>query len=158
MRKVRAVTLVELLIAISLIGVLVVAMSSLGSSLYAMKTDLLDKQQPLIQGNLALASIFERVLRASAVGSQAAFTISDQGRRLEYTRSGIDEKIWLEGDTIKYQEGDNPEKVILKGVQSLNFVRDYENRLAVNITLSSGEKFRTCVQPRNEFTPQGVIN
>jgi len=163
MRKTRAVTLIELLIAISLIGVLVITMSSLASSLYAMKRDLLDKQQPLIQGNLALATTFERVLRTGIRGTRPAYDITSNGTYLTYYRVrelGPTEtgEIWLEGDKIMYKEEDSPEKVILANVSALNFVKDYENRLAVNITLKSGEKFRTCVQPRNDFTPQAVVN
>lgn len=157
MRRKRAVTLVELIIAISLIGFLAIATSSIGSSLYTMKRDTLDKQQPLIQGHFATATIFERVLRAADITTGPAFTISNNDKTLQYVRSGVTEKIWQDGNTIKYNDGSS-ERIILKDIQSLNFSRDFENRLAVSITLSSGENFRTCVQPRNEFTPQAVIN
>jgi prepilin-type N-terminal cleavage/methylation domain-containing protein len=157
MKQTRAVTLVELVIALSLIGVLIAITTSIGSSFYAMKKDFLDKQQASIQGHLATAAIFERVLRASAVSSSAAFTVSPDGKTVEYSRSGLDEKIWLDGDTVKYDDGGSV-KVLLQGVRSLSFAQDYMGRLAVAITLSNGENLRTAVQPRNQFTPPSVIN
>lgn len=159
MRQERAVTLVELLIAISLIGALVIVTTGIGNSFYAIKRDLLDKQQSSIQGNLAMATIFERVLRAATITSGAAFTISNNGKTLQYAKSGATETIWLDENTntIKYNDGSS-ERVILNDVMSLNFFQDYQSRLAVNLTLSSGENFRTAVQPRNQFTPRGIIN
>jgi len=158
MLRKKAVTLIELLIAISLIGVMAVAISSLEGSFYGIKETILYKQQPVIQGNLAMAHIFERVLRASAVTNGPAFTISSDGKSITYHRSGRNERIWLEGSIIKYNDGVRSDKTILANVASLTFSRPYQNRLDAEIVLNSGEKFRTSVQPRNEFTPQNVIN
>lgn len=159
MKKEKSVTLVELIIAISLIGVMAITMGSLGTSIYAMKKDVFDKQESSIQGHLAIATIFERVLRAEAKTSGPAFTISDGGKTLQYKRSGKTETIRLDDatDTIKYDDGSSV-SIILRDAKTLNFSQDYQNRLAVLITLNNDETFRTAVQPRNEFTPQGTIN
>ena len=51
------------------------------------------------------------------------------------------------------------ERVILRNVRGANFRLDYQrNRLAVEIELKDGARFRTAVQPRNQFTPQGLVN
>lgn len=154
----KAVSLFELLVSISLIGLLILTINGVGSSVYRMKRDILDRQQPLIQGTLATALIFERVLRASAVTNNAAFTIPD-AEHLEYRRAGSIERIWKEGDVIKYSDGAS-EKIILRNVNSLQFSPDFEKRLAVEITLKDNinQVYRTAVQPRNQFTPASVIN
>jgi prepilin-type N-terminal cleavage/methylation domain-containing protein len=159
MSREKGVTLIELIIALGLIGVMGITTGSIGISLYSLKREVLDKQEPWIQGHLATSAIFERVLRAAVVSTGPAFTILDNGKTLTYSRAGTTEKIWLDGpnNTIKYYDGAS-EKVILTNVGSCLFEQDYLNRLAVNIALKSGENFRVAVQPRNHFTPAAIIN
>lgn len=162
MRKKRAVTLVELLISIAMIGILVLAISSTGASLYAMKKNVLDKQAPSVQAQLALATIFERVLRATltTAGPQAAFTISNGGTKVSYKLSGHTEDIWWDtaSKNVYYNDGVNT-RTILRGVHSLNFAQTSNDlrRLEIDVTSANGEKHRTAVQPRNVFTT-GIIN
>ncbi|MDD5668408.1 MAG: prepilin-type N-terminal cleavage/methylation domain-containing protein [Candidatus Omnitrophica bacterium] len=153
----KGVTLMELLIALGLIGVMGIFIGSIGTEMYVMKKEFLDKQQPLIQGHIASMTIFERVLRSGSIGVNAGYTISADGKQLDYKRGGTAEKIWLEGNVIKYSDGQT-EKAILKDVKNLQFTQDFGHRLAVEIDLNSGETFRTCVQPRNEFTPSSCID
>lgn len=159
MKKERSVTLIELMLAIILIGAMSIAIGSIGSSLYAMKKKIFDKQGTTIQGHVTVAAVFERVLRAGSLSSNPAFAILDDGNTLQYKKLGTTERIWLddEQDTINYHDGSST-SVILRDVKTLNFVQDYENRLAVEITLNNGETFRTAVQPRNQFTPMSIIN
>lgn len=176
----KAVSLVELIIALSMVTVLVLAIGTVSNSLFAMKRDIIDKQQPAIQGNLAIASIFERVLRGSE-GAGSILNISPDGTSVSYSRFGIQEVIWLDAHDpnnklIKIKQtgaaGQVKESAILTDVASLKFDRDdrypvpaagsgvdpQNNRLNVEIALNSGETFRTCVQPRNEYTVIGVID
>ena len=160
MKNKKGVTLLELLIALGLLGLMVVFIGSIGSEMYAMKKEFLDKQQPFVQGHIASMAMFERILRAgsSSPGTSAAtYTIAEDGSAIEYKRSGLTERIFLAGSSIKYSDG-TAEKVILKDVKDLRFEQDYGHRVAMEIELNSGEKYRTAVQPRNEFTPQKVIN
>ncbi|MDD2703225.1 MAG: prepilin-type N-terminal cleavage/methylation domain-containing protein [Candidatus Omnitrophica bacterium] len=160
MRNAKGVTLVELLISMGILGLMVVFIGSIGSEMYAMKKEFLDKQQPYVQGHIASMTMFERILRAGTASpgtSAATYTISGDGTAIEYKRSGLTERLYLEGRCIKYSDG-SAEKVILKDVKSLQFVQDYGHRVAMEIELDSGEKYRTAVQPRNEFTAQKVIN
>lgn len=163
MREKKAVTLVELLITLSLMAVLVIIMGSLGGSFYSLKKNFLDKQQSSAQGHLAITTIVERVLRGGTGTSGGGYTISDSGARLDYTRSSptgrITETIRLDRSNraIKYNDG-TLEKVLLRDVERLNFSAAFGRRLAVEIDLQSGDKLRTCIQPRNEFTAQSVIN
>lgn len=153
----KGITLVELLLALSLIGVMVVSISSVGNTLYGMKKDFLEKEGTVIKGHLAAATIFERVLRATAITAGSAFNISGDGTMVTYKRNTTEERIWLDKDSIKYFDGD-VEKILLTGVKSLEFVKDFSNRLAFTITLENGKVIATAVQPRNEFTPGSVIN
>ncbi|MFA5363119.1 MAG: prepilin-type N-terminal cleavage/methylation domain-containing protein [Candidatus Omnitrophota bacterium] len=160
MKNTKGVTLLELLIALGLLGVMVVFIGSIGSEMYAMKKEFLDKQQPYVQGHVASMTMFERILRAGTTSpgtSAATYTISDDGTAIEYKRSGLTERMSLAGSSIKYSDG-SAEKVILKDVKSLHFEQDYGHRVAMEIELNSGEKYRTAVVPRNEFTAQKVIN
>ena len=160
MKNTKGVTLLELLFALGLIGVMVVFIGSIGNEMYAMKKEFLDKQQPYVRGHIASMTIFERVLRAgtSNPGSRAAtYTISADGTQIEYKRAGLSEKIFLADNNVKYNDGSS-EKELLKDVKSLQFTQDYGHRVAIEIELNSGEKYRTAVQPRNEFTPQNKIN
>lgn len=163
MNKTKAVTLIELIIAISLVVILVATISAVTSTLLAMKRDILDKQLASIQGNMGLAAIFERALRATPTNpTEPTFTIVSPSQiELPKTDAGIPvtEKIWLDSaaDTIVYNNGIK-DKVLLSGVKSLLFVKDYEKRLAVEVVLFSGEKFAIAVQPRNQFTAMSLIN
>ncbi len=158
MKKRKGITLVELIVAIALVSVLVLAVSVMEHSFYKMKTGILDKQVPAIQGNLALATMFERILRAGSESTAAtAFAISPGGAEISYNRGSTPERFYLDGNAIKYRSGDT-EKVILRGVKTLRFSNDYANRTTVNIELENGDTFRTSVQPRNQFTPRSVVN
>ena len=162
MRKNSAVTLIELIIAISLLGILFLTIGITTSTLYNMKKDVLSNQQALVQGTQASLLIFERLLRAEGNQTnttQPAFVISDNGRKVCYNLPGAArECIWQQDNNLKYNDGVHGDRVILTGVNSVNFLNDYQKRLAVNIDMSNGQTIRTCVQPRNEFTPQGNIN
>ncbi|MFA5362533.1 MAG: prepilin-type N-terminal cleavage/methylation domain-containing protein [Candidatus Omnitrophota bacterium] len=160
MKNNTGVTLLELLIALGLLGLMVVFIGSIGSEMYAMKKEFIDRQQPFVQGHIASMAMFERILRAgtSSPGTSAAtYTIAEDGSSIEYRRSGLTERIFLTGSSIKYSDG-SAEKIILKDVKNLRFAQDYGHRVALEIELNSGEKYRTAVVPRNEFTPQKVIN
>ncbi|MDD2702391.1 MAG: prepilin-type N-terminal cleavage/methylation domain-containing protein [Candidatus Omnitrophica bacterium] len=160
MKNNTGVTLLELLIALGLLGLMVVFIGSIGSEMYAMKKEFLDKQRPFVQGHIASMTMFERILRAgtSSPGTSATtYTIAEDGSAIEYKRSGLTERIFLAGSSIRYSDG-SAEKVILKDVKNLRFAQDYGRRVAVEIELNSGEKYRTAVVPRNEFTPQKIIN
>ncbi len=160
MKNAKGVTLMELLIALGLLGLMVIFIGSIGSEMYAMKKEFLDKQQPLVQGHIASMTMFERILRAGGVssGSSAAvYTIAEDGTAIEYKRSGLTERLFLAGSSIKYSDG-STEKVLLKDVKDLKFEQDYGHRVAMEVELNSGEKYRTAVVPRNEFTPQKIIN
>ena len=123
-----------------------------------MKTGTLDKQIPAIQGNLALATIFERVLRSGSLSQNTeAFTVSPDGKTLEYKRGGNAESFYLVGRELKYKAG-NAEKAILNNVLSLQFSKDASGRLIVDMSLTSGDNFRTSVQPRNQFTVKSTLN
>jgi hypothetical protein len=159
MKRTQGITLVELIVAVVLVAALIVGVGVVESSFYKMKTGTLDKQIPAIQGNLALATIFERVLRSGSATQRVenAFTISADNKTLEYKRGTVAESFYLDGNDLKYKEGAK-EKVILRNVQALQFHNDTGGRLIVDMTLNSGEDFRTSVQPRNQFTIKSVIN
>jgi hypothetical protein len=160
MKNTKGVTQMELLIALGLLGLMSIFIGSIGSEMYAMKKEFLDRQQPFVQGHIASMTAFERILRAGTAspGTNApSYIISDDGSAIEYKRSGSAERIYLAGSSIKYSDG-SAEKVILNDVKNLQFAQDYGHRVAIEIELNSGEKFRTAVVPRNEFTPQRAIN
>jgi hypothetical protein len=159
MKRKQGITLVELIVAIVLVTALIFGVSVVESSFYKMKTGTLDKQLPAIQGNLALATIFERVLRAGAKSQTDpnAFIISTDNKNLTFTRGGVTESFYLVGSDLKYKNGD-AEKVILRNIRSLQFSNDTAGRLIVDMSLASGDNFRTSVEPRNQFTTHGKIN
>ena len=160
MKNEQGVTLLELLIALGLIGMMVVFIGSIGSEMYAMKREFLERQQPYVQGHIACMTMFERILRSGSLNpgsSKATYTISADGTQIDYQRAGLAEKLYLDGGDIKYSDG-STDKVILKDVKSLQFTQDFGQRVAMEIELKSGEKYRTAVTPRNAFTPQNVIN
>ena len=160
MKNNRGISLLELLIALGLLGLMVVFIGSISSELYAMKKEFLEKQQPYVQGHIASMAMFERILRSGSGNpgtSVPNYTISGNGSQIEYKRAGLTEKLYLDGTNIKYSDGSS-EKVILKDVKSLQFKQDYGHRVALEIELNSGEKYRTAVLPRNEFTAQKIIN
>lgn len=158
MKRKQGITLVELIVAIVLVAALVLGVSVVESSFFRMKTGTLDKQIPAIQGNLALATIFERVLRSGSQNQTgAAFTVSADKKMIEYKRGNIVESFFLDGHELKYKSGD-AEKVILRNVLSLQFSRDASDRLIVDMNLMSGDNFRTSVQPRNQFTVKSKLN
>ena len=108
MKRKTGFTLVELIVAIVLVSVLIIAISSVESSFYGLKAGFLDKQAPAIRGNLALATIFERVLRAgSKSASTASFSITEDGTVLKFTRltpTPTDESFYLENNALKYKK------------------------------------------------------
>jgi hypothetical protein len=162
MKRKQGITLVELIVAVVLVTVLIFGVSVVESSFYKMKTGTLDKQIPAIQGNLAMATMFERVLRSgSSNDTVPAFTISADSKTLELKRGGNTESFYLDGSDLKYNDG-KAVKVILRNVKSLQFSKDVIRsntfRLIAEISLTSGENFRTSVMPRNQFTPGTVIN
>jgi Tfp pilus assembly protein FimT len=158
MKRKQGITLVELIVAIVLVSALVLGVSVVESSFYKMKTGTLDKQIPAIQGNLALATIFERVLRSGSQSQNtAAFTISADSKTIEYKRGNSVESFFLAGHDLKYKTADS-EKVILRNVQDLRFSKDTSERLIVEMSLTSGDNFRTSVQPRNQFTVKSTLN
>jgi len=154
----QGITLVELIVAIVLVVGLVIGVTVVEISFFKLKSGTLDKQVPAIQGNLALATIFERLLRAGSLSqNNELFTISADNKTLEYRRSSTLESFYLDGRDLKYRVG-STEKVILRNVQDLRFGRDASERLIVEMNLTSGDNFRTSVQPRNQFTVQSTIN
>ncbi|MCX5708674.1 MAG: prepilin-type N-terminal cleavage/methylation domain-containing protein [Candidatus Omnitrophica bacterium] len=162
MKSKKGITLVELIVAVVLVAVLIFGVSVVESSFYKMKTGTLDKQLPAIQGNLALATIFERVLRSGSPNNTLpAFTISADSKTLEFKRGGVTESFYLDGGDLKYNDGKTV-KVILRNVKSVQFSKDVIKantfRLIAEIDLASGDNFRTSVMPRNQFTPGTVIN
>jgi prepilin-type N-terminal cleavage/methylation domain-containing protein len=162
MKRKNGITLVELIVAVVLVAVLVLGVSVVESSFYKMKTGTLDKQLPAIQGNLALATMFERVLRAGSPNNTLpAFTVSADSKTLQVARGGVTELFYLDGSDLKYNDGKTV-KVILRNVKSLQFSEDVIKgtsvRLIVDMSLTSGDNFRTSVMPRNQFTPGTVIN
>jgi Na+-transporting NADH:ubiquinone oxidoreductase subunit NqrC len=159
MKGKQGITLVELIVVVVLVAGLIVGVSAVEISFYKMKTGTLDKQIPAIQGNLALATIFERVLRAGSLSqSNEAFIISADNKMLEYKRGNSLESFYLDGQDLKYKSG-NTEKVILRNVQGLRFSKeDSSGRLIVEMSLTTGDNFRSSVQPRNQFTIQSTIN
>jgi hypothetical protein len=158
MKRKQGITLVELVVGIVLVAALVIGVSVVESSFYKMKTGTLDKQIPAIQGNLALATMFERVLRSGSLNQNtAAFTVSADSKMIEYKRGSVVESFYLAGNDLKYKSGD-AEKVILRNVKDLRFSKDASERLIVDMTLSSGDNFRTSVQPRNQFTVKSTVN
>lgn len=160
--KKRGVTLIELIIAVSLIGVLFLTISITASTLYSMKKDVMKNQQELVQGTQASLLIFERLLRAEGNqtnSTQPAFVITAGNSRVEYNLpGGPKEAIYKEGSTLKYCDGAHPCRTILNCVNRVYFANDYQKRLAVDIDMCGNQTIRTCVQPRNEFTPRGSIN
>ncbi len=162
MKKNNAVTLIELIIAVSLLGILFLTISITASTLYSMKKDVMKNQQELVQGTQASLLIFERLLRAegnSTNSTQPAFIIASANTSVSYNLpGGARETIYKEGNTLKYCDGVHPCRVILSCVNKVNFANDYQKRLAVDIDMCNNQTIRTCVQPRNEFTPRGSIN
>lgn len=176
MKRQKGVTLLELLIAIAMVAILVAILGSTAASLYAMKKDILDKQGNSIRAQLAMATIFERVLRAAATTTTttggptpAAFKVYDSngnditdtrapGVKITYkTTAGVTQTIWKEGSDLKYDDGSYT-RTLLKDIAQIAFSKDYQNRLGYEVTLQDGQRFKTCVQPRNEFTVRGTIN
>lgn len=196
MRKKEAVSLIELIVALCMITVMVLTIGSVGNSLYAMKRDIIDRQLSTVQGNLAMSTIFERILRGTETtgpgGGSVVLDISPDGTSVSYKRFSLEEKIWKDADKIKATQSKIgaggvretvAETTILTNVASLKFNRDVKvpapaagsgidplnNRLNIEVVLKDevgesgeilkkGETFRTCVQPRNEFTPIGLID
>ncbi len=157
MGKKKGFTLVELVIAIVLAVGLIVAISAIESSFYGLKATFLDKQATAVKGNLAMATIFERVLRAGTMQKSAAFLISAKGSQLDYKRGTVSESFFLSKGSLKYKSGSR-EITLLTGVNSLKFSDEMPNRLTVEMTLSNGDAFRTSVTPRNQATAPSIIN
>jgi prepilin-type N-terminal cleavage/methylation domain-containing protein len=165
MRRKKGVTLAELLIALVLLGMMVIFIGSIGNSLFSMKKQVLDKNEGAIQGNVALATIFERVLRSDG-GSEYAITDggAGPGTKVTYKVFGRLESIYLAPDpqnsphkAVYYNDGTTTRKII-GDVEALHFGMNWAKRLEVDLELTGGENFRTAVAPRNAFTPGSVIN
>ena len=175
MKSKKGFTLVELIVAIVLVGVLIIAISSVESSFYGLKAGFLDKQAPAIKGNMALATIFERMLRAGSENKSskaASFSISQDGTRLDFTKmtpTKTDEHFYLDNKSLKYDSAGRV-TTLLTDVRALKFFGDMNgtdaqgkdnhvaNRLTVEITLDNNDTFRTSVTPRNQFTAKQVVN
>lgn len=169
MKRKKAVTLLELVIAMALLAVMTATTTTSFISIKSLRQNFLNREAGFAQANLAVATVFERALRTGggAVGV-SAFTIEPGGRTVVLRRlvgaATLTERIWFDSATheVKYVLGTQPDKVILKGVQDLwfsnDFSGDFGQRLALEVTLQDGQKIRTSVQPRNQRTPQAVIN
>ena len=164
----RGVTLLELIIAVILLSVITATTTSSFLSIKSLRKNFLNRDENFVQANLAVATVFERTLRAGSTGAGTAFDVQDSGRRV-VTRRVLEtgglvvETIRFDPATseVKYKEDSSPtkpEKVILKGVQSLFFSNDFRGRLALELALKDGQNIRTSVQPRNQRTPAAIIN
>ena len=167
MRNKQAVTLVELVIAMSLLALMAATTTISFVSIKSLRQNFLNREESFAQANLAAAAIFERALRTGGSVGTEPFTIpmADAGRKVLLRRvtsggSTITETIWFENATnkVKYQIGAEAEKVLLNDVSYLMFVNDVEGRLAYELTMQDGQRIRTSVQPRNQRTPKAIIN
>jgi len=155
----KGTTLMELTIAMILLAAVTATASISFLTMKSLKVNLLGRDATFIEGNLAVATVFERVLRSGAVG-QTPFDVQDSGRRVVIRRNGLSEKIWFDPSTreVKYQAGNGPEMVELRNVQNLLFSTDCRMRLAMELTLADGQTMRTSVRPRNHRIPQNYYN
>ncbi len=169
MRRKKAITLLELIIAMALLTVMTATTTTSFISIKSLRQNFLNREAGFAQANLAVATVFERALRTGGAVGVSAFTIQPDGRMVELRRlvggTTVNERIWFDSATheVKYRFENDPDKVILRGVQNLWFSNDYtgpsnSRRLALELTLQDGQKLRTSVQPRNQRTPQAVIN
>jgi len=160
MRRKRGVTLLELIIAVTLLTVITATTTASFISIKSLRKNFLNRDETFVRGNLAVATVVERALRSGAGMGATAFTIEDGGRSVTLRRHGGTDKIWLEPSTkeVKYKEGDDTEKVILRAVENLTFTNDFRERLALELRLSDDQNIRTSIQPRNQRTPPAVLN
>ena len=160
MRRKRGVTLLELVLSLALLTVITATATTSFLSIKSLRQNCLNRDDAFARANLAVSTVFERALRAGAVAGVLAFDIQNGGQKVVLKRRGVDDTIWFDSSTneIKYIEGNKTEKIILRGVQSLLFTNNYRQRLEVDLALQDGQKIRTSVQPRNQHTPQAVVN
>ncbi len=160
MKRKKGVTLLELVISLTLLAVVTATATTSFISIKSLRQNFLNRDEAFVRANLAVATVFERALRAGANAGVNAFDIQNGGEKVVLRRSGIDDTIWFDTATneVKYIEGNKTEKVLLRGVQSLLFSNNYRQRLDLDLVLQDGQKIRTSVQPRNQRTPQAVIN
>jgi len=165
MRNKRAVTLTELVVAMSLITLMTVTTTASFVSIKSLRKNFLDREESFAKANLAAAAIFERALRSGGAVGTRPYNITEQGRKVTLARitplgARVHETIWFDNATnkVKYQIGAGAVKVLLEDVSYLQFTNDFEERLAYELTMLDGQRVRTSVQPRNQRRPQAVVN
>ena len=168
MQRFNGLTLVELMIAVALIGILVVTMGAVGTFVSNARAELQEDFLPVAQANLIVETIYQRLLRAPIIkrpgGTTLPFEIFDGGTRLRYEGPGgsTTEEMKGVGDTLVYDpdiSDEIPGEVILRGLESIRFARDYQDRLAIELSLKGDAGAVRCsVRSRNQFTPRSTIN
>lgn len=170
MQRFKGLTLVELMIAVALIGILVVTMGAVGKFVSNARAELQEDFLPIAQANLIVETIYQRLLRAPIIkrpgGTTLPFEIFDGGTRLRYEApvpgGSRTEEIGMDGDTLVYDPDISdaiPGEVILRGLESIRFVRDFGDRLAIELSLKGDAgAVRSSVRSRNQFTARSVIN
>lgn len=154
-RSLRAITLLELLMASVLLGLVVVTGSAVThNAINAQKK----AEESAIFSFAEVAQGIENVFQRVVVAQNFSLPSSSEVR---FTRNDLTGRIYSEGDRLVYQRDiNNPseETVILENIKEVDFSLDSLNRLIVEIEMAdqAKTKIRTAVRTRNPYEPQVV--
>ncbi len=159
-------TLMELVVAVGLCALVMVAVSAFSTMLSRTSTQITGEFSPIEQGNLAIEAVYQRLLRAPAMGVSAdgtqeiMFQITNNGTGVDFMDlDGTDvDHVTTVGNKIIFTTP-NDQQTLLTGAQSVSFYPVPYNSLAIQIVLANNQgTLVSSVYPRNKNTPGSWIN
>ncbi|MFH0913136.1 MAG: prepilin-type N-terminal cleavage/methylation domain-containing protein [Candidatus Omnitrophota bacterium] len=149
----RAVSLIELLMALALLGIVVVAGTVVTRTAFNAQKQ---AEDTAIFSFAEVAQGVEVVFQKVAVAQDFSLPSSSEVR---FTSRGATGRIYQEASKLMYVGNiSNPSSatVVLDNVKSTNFALDSLNRLVIEIEMNdtAKTKLRTAVRTRNPYEPQ----
>ncbi|MBI3547988.1 MAG: prepilin-type N-terminal cleavage/methylation domain-containing protein [Elusimicrobia bacterium] len=162
-RKNSGMTLIELVISIGLLGAIMMSAHVITAAVYNTSSHLQKEMLPMMQANLTIETIVQRMLRAPKmqVGTQyVSYVIGGSGDSLTFHSATVNgnDLVNLEGDKVVYRPYGGEPQTLMHGVSSIKFDVVHFNRLRINLQLTDGSALSSSVFPRNQDTPQSTIN
>jgi type II secretory pathway pseudopilin PulG len=152
---IKAITLLELLIALVMLGMVVIAGSSVTRSAYYAQRQAEDSAVfSLGQASQGAETMFQRISTAQS------FSIPTSSE-VRFVRQGSTGRIYQADTQLLYQSNiwdDSTKTVLLENVNTTTFSLDALNRVVMEIALNDAAqtKIRTAARTRNPYEPQVI--